>query len=300
MPTGDVNGFAMHYRDTGGPASPVVFIHGGFPSVATLWKSPDDELDPWQRQVGRHHRLIRLFRRGFHPSACPTVGFAIDNQAADVIALLDLVSVEAAHVIASSSGGPIGYCLAAHEPTRVRSLVVVGTGLNLRRTLRDRPEFVRFLTEKIEDLHRLGPQLASDRRPSECAVSFDPVFMKDEFTQRGERDDYEERLRRDQDRLANVPLNVRVEFHTAEVRAVEAYLAWDGRQEAAAVRCPTLVVHGEWDRAISLEEGEELAALIPSSRLEVFPDSHSLLWRHEPALRAALSFLAEVDGERIP
>jgi pimeloyl-ACP methyl ester carboxylesterase len=124
--------------------------------------------------------------------------------------------------------------------------------------------------------------------------------MRDEFLQRDERDEYEEGLKRDQDRLASVPLDVRVEFHTAEVQAVEAYLAWDGRQEAAAVRCPTLVVHGEWDRAISLEEGAELAALIPSARLEVFPESHSLLWRHDPALRAALSFLAGADGDRIP
>ncbi len=51
--------------------------------------------------------------------------------------------------------------------------------------------------------------------------------------QRDERDDYEEHLR------TTTPageryLNVRVEFHTAEVQAVEAYLAWDRSRKPPA------------------------------------------------------------------
>jgi pimeloyl-ACP methyl ester carboxylesterase len=213
---------------------------------------------------------------------------------------LDLVGIDSAHVIASSAGGPIAYCLAAHRPTRIRSLVLAGTGLNLRRTLRDRPGVAHILEEQIEHLHRAGAQAASEARPPGCAVSFDPLFMTNEFTERGEHADHEQRLRVHEERLASVPFDVRVKFHTAELRTIEAYLAWDGRHEAASVRCPTLLLHGQRDRAIATEEGIELAALIPSARLEVFPESHSLLWRHEPALLAALNFLAEIEGAHAP
>jgi pimeloyl-ACP methyl ester carboxylesterase len=300
MPIAEVNGFGMYYRDTGGSGSAVVFIHGGFPSVATLWDSREPDLEPWQRQITDDHRLITLRRRGFHPSACLTGGYAIDDQAADVLGLLDLVAIDSAHVIASSAGGPIAYCLAALQPTRVRSLVLAGTGLNLRRSLRDRPGVGQVLEEQIEHLHRAGSYAASEARPPGAAVSFDRLFMTDEFSERGEQAYYEQRLKDHEDRLATAPLDVRVKFHAAELRAIEAYLAWDGRKEAASIRCPTLLLHGERDRAIAIEEGAELAALIPTAHLEVFPESHSLLWRHEPALVAALRFLVEVDSRHVP
>jgi pimeloyl-ACP methyl ester carboxylesterase len=213
---------------------------------------------------------------------------------------MDVVGIDSAHVIASSAGGPIAYCLAAHQPARIRSLVLAGTGLNLRRTLRDRPAVAQVLEGQIEHLHRAGPHAASAARPPGAAVSFDPLFMANEFSERGEQADYEQRLQDHEQRLASVPLDVRVKFHSAELRTIEAYLAWDGGQEAEYIRCPTLVLHGERDRAISVEEGRELAALIPSASLEVFPQSHSLLWRHEPALLAALIFLTEVDGRHVP
>ncbi len=122
--------------------------------------------------------------------------------------------------------------------------------------------------------------------------------MSEEFAERGERQEYEERLDRQQQLLKTVSADVQVRFHSAELRAVEAYLAWEGQREAASVSCPTLVIHGIDDRAIPVEEGAELAALIPGAAFETFPASHSLLWRHEPALARALDFIAEADADR--
>jgi 3-oxoadipate enol-lactonase len=300
VPTVDVNGFTMYYRDTGGSMSPVIFIHGGFPSVATLWDKMVDDLEPWQLPIATCHRMINFLRRGYHPSACPSDGYGIDNQAADAIVLLDYLGLESAHVIGSSAGGPVSYCLAARFPARVRSLVLVGTGLNLRRTLRDRPGVVGMLTEQIEVLHQLGAEAASTHRPPQWTVSFDPLFMADEYTERGDRDEYQYRLAQQEEQLSDLPIEVRARFHAAELRAIEAYLSWDGRHEAASVRCPTLVVHGRRDRAISVEEGAELAALIPRAQFETFPASHSLLWRHEPALTRTLEFITTIEEERVP
>ena len=291
-----INGFSMHHRDTASGGSPVVFIHGGFPSLATLRDRPDGQLEPWECRIAERHRLLLFSRRGFHPSACPRWGYAIENQAADLVGLLDVVGVEQAHVIASSAGGPIGYCAAARFPERVRSLLLVGTGLNLRRTLRDRPDVLRVVTEQIDRLRTRGAAVASRTRPPRYAVSLDSVFMSDEFAGRGDGSEYEQRLEELREWAQALPPATRVRSHTAELQGIEAYMAWDGAEDASAIRCPSLVLHGEADRAITVEEGGELAQLIPTARLETFPASHSLLWRHAPALSTALGFLMEVDA----
>jgi DNA-binding CsgD family transcriptional regulator len=50
------------------------------------------------------------------------------------------------------------------------------------------------------------------------------------------------------------------------------------REEAAALRAPTLVVHRRGDRAIPAAGGEQLAALIPTSELVLLDGDAHLPW----------------------
>jgi pimeloyl-ACP methyl ester carboxylesterase len=89
---------------------------------------------------------------------------------------------------------------------------------------------------------------------------------------------------------------------------------WAGmmRQEAATggdellsrlveVRTPTLVIHGDADVPVPLEQAQALAAGIPGARFVVLPRVGHLPWVERPdaANSAVLSFLTEA-GERVP
>lgn len=53
---------------------------------------------------------------------------------------------------------------------------------------------------------------------------------------------------------------------------VDAAAGRFGEEELARIHCPTLVVWGEDDSVIPVEEGRRLAQAIPGARLEVIPD----------------------------
>jgi DNA-binding NarL/FixJ family response regulator len=72
---------------------------------------------------------------------------------------------------------------------------------------------------------------------------------------------------------------------TAEtaVRLFEARAGLDVRELAPKVRARTLVVHARDDRAVPVEEGRLLAALIPDARLILLESANHILLGDEPA-----------------
>ncbi len=53
--------------------------------------------------------------------------------------------------------------------------------------------------------------------------------------------------------------------------------------EVGAIRCPTLILGGELDPITTAEDVKELAAAIPGSRLQLFPDAGHGVFRDKPA-----------------
>jgi DNA-binding CsgD family transcriptional regulator len=69
--------------------------------------------------------------------------------------------------------------------------------------------------------------------------------------------------------------------------------AYDIRDALPEVTAPALVVHRERDRAVSLRQGREVAALIPGAELVVLPGDAHLPWQGDAdsVLAAFSSFL---------
>jgi pimeloyl-ACP methyl ester carboxylesterase len=114
MKTTSLNGIELAY-DVRGEGEPVLFIHGA------LWA---DFLRPLAEQpaFGGFQR-IRYHRRGYGESGGPAGGF--DTQVADIVALLDHLEVDRAHLVGHSEGAMIALVLAAAHPDRVRSLALL-------------------------------------------------------------------------------------------------------------------------------------------------------------------------------
>lgn len=102
----------FHYEVTGsGPA--IVLVHGGMADLA-MW-------DGQVEALAQNHLVIRYDIRGFGRSPAPTGPF---SPAADLLALLDELGVERAHVLGGSLGGAIAIDVALSHPERVASLVL--------------------------------------------------------------------------------------------------------------------------------------------------------------------------------
>jgi pimeloyl-ACP methyl ester carboxylesterase len=114
MKTTHVNGIELAY-DVQGQGEPVLFIHGA------IWA---DFLRPLAEQTAfSGFQRIRYHRRGYGESGGPAGG--LDLQASDVIALLDHLEVDRAHLVGHSEGAMIALVLAASHPDRVRSLALL-------------------------------------------------------------------------------------------------------------------------------------------------------------------------------
>src|SRR5205807_6862604 len=79
------------------------------------------------REFARHYRVIRYDVRGYGRSETPTRPY---SDVKDLLALLDGLGVEKAHLVGLSLGGRIAIDFALQHPDRVRSLVAVGPGLS--------------------------------------------------------------------------------------------------------------------------------------------------------------------------
>ena len=114
MKTTSVNGVELAY-DVQGKGEPVLFIHGA------IWA---DFLRPLAEQPAfRGFQRIRYHRRGYGQSSGPAGGF--DLQAADIVALLDHLEVNRAHLVGHSEGAMIALGLATSYLDRVRSLALL-------------------------------------------------------------------------------------------------------------------------------------------------------------------------------
>lgn len=114
MKTTTVNGVELAY-DVQGQGEAVLFIHGA------IWA---DFLRPLAEQPAfSSFRRIRYHRRGYGESGGPVGDF--DLQAADIVALLDHLEVDRAHLVGHSEGAMIALVLAASYPGRVRSLALL-------------------------------------------------------------------------------------------------------------------------------------------------------------------------------
>src|SRR5512138_3906159 len=83
----------------------------------------------WVPGLARHFRLIRMDLRGHGRSSVPSPDkpLTLDRLVDDVLELMALLGLDAAHVSANSAGGYVAQNLALRAPEKVQSLVVVGS-----------------------------------------------------------------------------------------------------------------------------------------------------------------------------
>jgi pimeloyl-ACP methyl ester carboxylesterase len=115
------DGVKLYYEDCGSGIA-IVFVHE-FAGDYRAW-------EPQVRYFSRRYRCITYNARGYPPSDVPEDGerYSQDRARDDIRAVLDALSIEAAHIVGLSKGGFATLHFGFTYPRRARSLVIAGAG----------------------------------------------------------------------------------------------------------------------------------------------------------------------------
>jgi pimeloyl-ACP methyl ester carboxylesterase len=118
----DVDGCVTEF-EVAGAGRPVVLLHG-FPDSGNLWRHQVPVLSV------AGYQLIVPDLRGYGHSAKPADvdAYGLLQIAGDVIAMLDVLGIERAHVVGHDWGAALSWLLATLRPERVDHLVALSVG----------------------------------------------------------------------------------------------------------------------------------------------------------------------------
>jgi len=122
MPHASAKDGTRLYYEEAGSGTPVIFIHE-FAGDHRSW-------EPQMRAFSRYMRCIAYSARGFPPSDIPEdpARYSQAHARDDVVAVLDHLKLDRAHVVGLSMGGFAALHVGIAHPQRARSLVVAGCG----------------------------------------------------------------------------------------------------------------------------------------------------------------------------
>jgi pimeloyl-ACP methyl ester carboxylesterase len=271
----DVAGAPVNLVDLGeGPA--IVLVHG----LSGSWPN-------WLEQLpvfARDHRVIAMDLPGFGHSPMPRERITISAYARILDGLLEELEIDAATVVGNSMGGFVSAELAIAYPQRVERLVLVSAaGISTHRH-RD--------VERIEPyLRRIAPMVAlytgwtaarSDwvaRRPGLRNLTLGLVMRHPSRLPSA--------LAAEQLRGAGKP---------GFMQALRANIDYPISERLPEIACPTLIVWGDEDKIIPVEDASVFEELIPSSKKVIFEGTGHMAMLERPA--AFNELLAEFVEEQ--
>jgi 3-oxoadipate enol-lactonase/4-carboxymuconolactone decarboxylase len=228
----------LHHVIDGPADAPAVVLFPSLGSTLELW-------EPQVAALAEHFRVIRVDPRGHGGSPVPDGPYTLDDIGGDVVALLDRLGIERAHVVGVSLGGMVALWMAINHPDRVGRIVPTATAAALPGAGFDaRAAAVREGgTQAIADAV-LGRWLTPE------ALAADPARAE---------------------HMKSWVLETPDEGYAASCEAIDAMDLLGG---LPAITAPTLVISGLRDPAIPPEHQVRIAAGVPGSRLAAVDAAH--------------------------
>jgi pimeloyl-ACP methyl ester carboxylesterase len=208
----------------------------------------------WYKQLpvlGRRLRAIAIDYRDVGDSEPAREPYSIAELAEDVRELARSLDIDRASVVGISMGGFIALELALAYPDLVERLVLVVTSAGGALHVSTSPEVMAAMMPGEEEVE----SGAGARRV--CSLVAGPGFAEEHPEA---IDEFVEIARHN-------PMHV-----DAYLRQLAACRAHDVAARLGAIAVPTLVIHGDSDPLVPLENGRRLAAHIPGAELIVYEE----------------------------
>jgi 3-oxoadipate enol-lactonase len=249
--------------------TPVLMMHG-FARNAMFWNR-------WVPAIAETRRIYRPDLLGCGASDVPVADYRYtpENIEAQIVAVLDGLSLSRVHWVGESSGGIIGLLLAAVHPERIASLVLCNTPTRI--------------SEEIRAIYAL------DQQSTAAAIR---TYGVGEWCRRtlGYRLDLEHASEELRGwciaEMGKTRADIAAALH-------ECFEAIDTKPLLPDIKAPVLLLSGDKSR-IASEQQKILAQSLPHGRLELFAGyGHGVnLLQPERCARAALDFWHTVEGTR--
>jgi pimeloyl-ACP methyl ester carboxylesterase len=247
--------------------APVLMMHG-FARNATFWNR-------WVPAIAESRRIYRPDLLGCGASDVPLPGYRYTREKieAQILAVLDSLSLPPVHWVGESSGGIIGLLLAAAHPERIASLVLCNTPTRI--------------PDEITGIYSLGEESTAAAIRAHGTGEWCRQTL-------GYRLDVEH---------ASEPLRewciAEMDKTRPEIAAAlhECFEGIDVKPLLPGIGIPVLLLSGDKSR-IASEQQKILAATLPHGRLELFAGyGHGVnLLQPERCARAALDFWRTVEA----
>ena len=239
-----------------GARTPIIFLHG-VGSDKSVWRAQLDH--------GVAARRTIAFDYPGYGESDFIEGVTRDDFAAAILAAMDVLAIDSAHVCGLSLGGVIAIAMHAAAPERCASLIIADS-------FAVHPEGRAIYDRSIAASHG-GMRELAQARVGALLASEDSKIRSDVI-----------------ETMAGIdPAAYRI--------GAEAVWLADQTDRAAAIQIPTLMICGDLDPVTPPSLSEELVGLIPNSRLQVIPGASHLANLDKPAEfnRAIDDFLSEVE-----
>ena len=263
MPRVSVNGLHLYYESEGN-GEPVVLIPG-FAAGRWIWFKQTAEL-------ARRFRVIIFDPRGVSASDKPEGPQTISLLADDVAHLLETIGIRSAHVIGASFGGFVAQEFALKYPAMTRRLVLCCTSFG-------GPNHVAPAPETLAALASTKGLNSEERMRQNLLMAFTPEFLETQAAQ--------------VDEIVHLRATNEVPEHIY-LSQLYAAMNFDSESRLAEIASPTLVLSGDADVIVPVQNSRNLAAKIPGAKLElVAGGSHTFFIEQAPEFnRLVTEFLA--------
>jgi proline iminopeptidase len=276
-----VNGTSLFYK-TMGTGDPVVVLHGG-PGF------DHRQFLPYIWELAAHNKVILYDQRGTGLSSGPvdSTSISIDSFIADIEGVREAFGIRRMNLLGHSWGGILAMHYAVRHPESLKSLILCSTAASVESFAEMRANYeANRLPEDAELLAKIYSSDEFKSNDPQAIERFWRIYFKPYFV--------------DQTLVDKMDLHF-TENTIKNSNAVAGFILesigeFDLHDDLSAIRCPTLVLHGDSD-PMPVSYAERIHQSIAGSELVIAKDSGHWLFvdATETFTSSVNSFLARVQ-----
>ena len=237
------NDIQINYELSGRDDAPVVMLSHSLASSLVMWNPQLDSLES-------KFKVLRFDTRGHGDSDAPEGKYTLELLAADAVALMDALAIDAVHFVGLSMGGMIGQNLALDHGNRLKSLTLCDTAAIMP------DEAQPIWQQRIAAAREKGLQ---DQVDETLERWFTPEYLSQNSPQ-------VEMIRR---QILATPV-------VGYIGCSEAIRDLDNLKRLSEINLPTLIMVGEEDPGTPVAASEAMQERIDGSKLVVLPAARHL------------------------
>lgn len=240
---------AAIYYEVSGTGEPLVLVPG-FASGIWSWFG--------QEALATQFQLIAFDPSGIGRSVCKSgaANLSLDAFTDNVAGLMDELGLETANILGTSFGGFVALEFAWRFPERVRKLILACTSAGGPDHVSPDVEILRSFTRNPE--YTVGEQIR---------YFFRPAFTQKFNAEHAEIVEKVCRLREENE--------VDDETYMAQLRTA---FSFDVSDKLAQIEHETLVISGDRDNLVPMQNSENLAAKLPNAKFEIIQGGSHMIF----------------------